>query len=268
MCYLCLGRKESKNILRRKRQFRDVVKHLRASVGEPLRSNLKDLQAESAFSLQLELAFHLNTPSCTTYPRSFFTDQRQNTMVFQRVLWNNDLQLLLRATTKTLLPQIHRSQVRNLNGLSKRVLSPILNPPTFHDYLRLCSAQNMLLLLLFTTSACAPCRTITPLLTDLIERRQPTPSDRFGSLAFAELELDSPDTSNGRTSDLGVEYGISSIPTLAGFGGRRAERITERLTDTKMMADLKRMQTWVDEQMAKGDPQPPSGDGILKRLFG
>lgn len=140
------------------------------------------------------------------------------------------------------------------HSLSNRVLSPVLTPPTFHDYLRLVSANNALLLALFTTSGCAPCRTITPLLTELVNNRSPTPDDRFSALAFAELEIDSPDTSNGKMMDLSVEWGISSIPTLIGFGGRRADRVTERLDDVKIMSDKASIRDWIDNVMSKGDP--------------
>ena len=152
-----------------------------------------------------------------------------------------------------------------------RILSPVLIPPTFHDYLRLVSANNTLLLALFTTSGCAPCRTITPLLTELVNRRAPAPDDKFSALALTEVELDSPDTSNGKMMDLGVEWGVSSMPTLIGFGGRRADRITERLDDVKIMGDKARISGWVDEAMRKGDPfgtQGGRGGGLLSRLFG
>ena len=152
-----------------------------------------------------------------------------------------------------------------------RVLTPVLIPPTFHDYLRLVSANNTLLLALFTTSGCAPCRTITPLLTELVNNRGPAPDDKFSALALAEVELDSPDTSNGKMMDLGVEWGVSSMPTLVGFGGRRADRITERLDDVKIMSDKARISGWVDEAMRKGDPfgtQGGGGGGLLSRLFG
>lgn len=158
---------------------------------------------------------------------------------------------------------------------SNQILSPVTTPPIFHDYLRLASSNNILLLLLFTTSSCVPCRTISPLLESLITSRTPQPVDRFSSLALAEVELDSPDQSNGPVADLGVEYGISSIPSLVGFGGRRAERVTEKLVDTKMMGDRERMKACLDEWMEKGDPSGPdtgnsSGSigGILGRLFG
>jgi thiol-disulfide isomerase/thioredoxin len=157
-------------------------------------------------------------------------------------------------------------------GVENRVLNSVLIPPTFHDYLRLVSANDTLLLALFTTSGCAPCRTITPLLTELVKTRSSSPDDKFSALALTEVELDSPDTSNGKMMDLGVEWGVSSIPTLIGFGGRRAERVTERLDDTKVMSDKSRITEWVDEAMRQGDPFGTQGGGggggLLSRLFG
>ncbi|OAP60242.1 hypothetical protein AYL99_05244 [Fonsecaea erecta] len=161
---------------------------------------------------------------------------------------------------------------------NNRIFTPFRTPPQFHDALRLISANNTLLLALFTTSTCTPCRTITPLLTSLVETRPLSPEDRYSALAFAEVELDSPDTSNGNMMDLGVEYGVRSMPTLIGFGGRRAERVTDRLVDTRMMGDQKAMAQWIDQEMKKGDPFPSSnnqsggggggGGGLLGRIFG
>jgi len=71
-------------------------------------------------------------------------------------------------------------------------------------------------------------------------------------------------------TDLGIEYGITSMPTLVGFGGRRAERVTDRVTDTKMLADKVRMAEWVDEVMQRGDPHGTGGSGgggLFSRLF-
>jgi thiol-disulfide isomerase/thioredoxin len=158
---------------------------------------------------------------------------------------------------------------------SNQTLSPITTPPIFHDYLRLASSNNTLLLLLFTTSACVPCTTISPLLQSLVTSRTPSPTDRFSAVSFAEVELDSPDRSNGAVSDLAVEYGISSIPTLVGFGGRRAERVTERVVDTRMMSSKDRMRAWLDEWVEKGDPfgvdsrdGSTGTGGLLGKLFG
>ncbi|EXJ91252.1 hypothetical protein A1O1_04362 [Capronia coronata CBS 617.96] len=157
---------------------------------------------------------------------------------------------------------------------NNRILNSFRTPPQFHDALRLCSANNTLLLTLFTTSTCTPCRTITPLITSLVETRPPAPEDKFSGLAFAEVELDSPDRSNGSMMDLGVEYGVTSLPTLMGFGGRRAERVTERLVDTRLMSDPRGLAGWVDLQMKRGDPFPGQGQGgggggsFLGRIFG
>jgi len=99
--------------------------------------------------------------------------------------------------------------------------------------------------------------------------------DRFSGLAIAEVALDSSDHSNGSVADLGMEYGISSIPSLVGFGGRRAERVTERVVDIQLMGDRERMKAWLDDWMEKGDPfGTDSGNasrrtaGLLGKLFG
>jgi hypothetical protein len=73
--------------------------------------------------------------------------------------------------------------------------------------------------------------------------------------------------------DLGVEFGISSMPTLVGFGGRRGERVTDRVSDTRLLADERGMGEWVDQEMKKGDSYPSSGGsgggmGLLRRIFG
>jgi hypothetical protein len=182
-------------------------------------------------------------------------------------LFYRDLQVLLRPSIRAVLRQ---SFSTSSPILANRVLHPVRIPPTFHDYLRVCSANNTLLLALFTTSACTPCRTITPLLQDLITTRARKPDDKFTALSFAEIELDSPDQSNGNMMDLGIEYGITSLPTLAGFGGRRTGRLTDRLVDTKMMGDKMRMGAWIDEEVKKGDPfeTGSGGGGLFAGLFG
>jgi thiol-disulfide isomerase/thioredoxin len=182
-------------------------------------------------------------------------------------------------SSKHALPKprfLHRQSRSTTTATANQILSPINTPPTFHDYLNLASTNNTLLLLLFTTSSCAPCRTICPLLQSLISSRKELPADRFAGLAFAEVELDSPDRSNGPVANLGMEYGITSLPTLAGFGGRRAERVTEKVVDTKLMANRERMEAWLDEWMEKGDPSGTGTgadggmgrNGLLGRVFG
>jgi hypothetical protein len=182
-------------------------------------------------------------------------------------LFYSDLRILLQPPIRVILQKSFSTSRPNR---AHRILVPIRIPPTFHDYLRLSSANNTLLLCLFTTSACTPCRIISPLLQDLITTRTPKSEDKFSALSFAEVELDSPDQSNGNMMDLGVEYGITSLPTLVGFGSRRAERLTERIVDTKLLSDKGMMAEWIDKQMKKGDPfgTGSGGGSILARLFG
>ena len=102
---------------------------------------------------------------------------------------------------------------------------------------------------------------------------QPSPGDKYSSIAFAELELDSPERDEGGGTgwvtmyDVGIEYGVRSVPTLIGFGGRRAERVTERLADERKLRDRGFVEGWIDEAMKAGDPHPSQG-GIFSKLFG
>jgi len=165
-----------------------------------------------------------------------------------------------------------QQQQQQRQGSRNQILSAFRTPPQFHDALRLCSANNTLLLALFTTSTCTPCRVITPLLSSLVETRPTSLADKYASLAFAEVELDSPDRSNGSMMDLGVEYGVNSMPTLIGFGGRRAERVTDRVVDTRLLTNEVSLAAWLDDEMKKGDPFPGAGGGssggLLSRIFG
>ncbi len=185
-----------------------------------------------------------------------------------------DIQAAARSSIQSFVAnQTHSTQsfsTSPFRAQNNRVFTPFRTPPNFHDALRLISANNTLMLTLFTTSACTPCRTITPLLTSLVDTRPPSPQDKYSHLAFAELELDSPDDSNGKMLDLGVEFGVTSMPTLIGFGGRRAQRVTERIVDTRMLSDERAMGRWMDEEMKKGDPFPTQGGGggFLNKIFG
>ena len=60
------------------------------------------------------------------------------------------------------------------------------------------------------------------------------------------------------------------MPTLVGFGGRRAERVTDRIVDTRLLADKDRMLEWIDKVMQKGDPHGTGGSnggGLFGKLF-
>ena len=160
-------------------------------------------------------------------------------------------------------------------GAQNRVQPSIRRPADFHTLLQSASSTNTLLLVLFKTVTCHSCSSITPLLESVVQNRpQPSVGDKFGSIAFAELELDSPERDEGGGTgwttmyDSGIEYGVRSVPTLIGFGGRRAERITDRLADEKKLRDKQYMEEWIDEVMKRGDPHPSQGKGLFAKIFG
>lgn len=105
-------------------------------------------------------------------------------------------------------------------------------------------------------------------------RAYPSPGDHFAAIAFAELELDSPERDEGGGSgwasmyDIGIEYGVRSVPTLIGYGGRRAQRVTDRVADERKLKDRQWVEGWIDEAMKKGDPHPSEGRGLFEKIFG
>jgi hypothetical protein len=158
--------------------------------------------------------------------------------------------------------------------VSNRVQPSIRRPADFHTLLQSSATSNTLLLTLFKTSTCTSCGTVTPIIESIIQNRPvPSAGDKFGSIAFAELELDSPEQDTGGGSgwtnmyDIGIEYGVTSVPILMGFGGRRAERITDRVTDVNRLKDKEWLQNWIDEAMKKGDPHPSEGKGWFAKIF-
>lgn len=159
-----------------------------------------------------------------------------------------------------------------LSRAVNRIQPSVRRPADFHTQLQSYASTNTLFLTLFKTSTCHSCAQITPLLESIIQRRaQPSPGDKYSSIAFAELELDSPERDEGGGTgwvtmyDVGIEYGVRSVPTLIGFGGRRAERVTDRLADEKKLKDRGFMEGWIDEVMKAGDPHPSQG-GIFSKL--
>jgi len=172
------------------------------------------------------------------------------------------------------LPAVREFSSSLCRDAQNRIQPSIRRPADFHTLLQSASSTNTLLLVLFKTITCHSCSSITPLLESVVQSR-PTPSvgDRYGSIAFAELELDSPERDEGggrgwtTMYDVGIEYGVRSVPTLIGFGGRRAERITDRLADEKKLKGKHFMQDWVDEVMKQGDPHPSEGKGLFAWLF-
>jgi thiol-disulfide isomerase/thioredoxin len=118
----------------------------------------------------------------------------------------------------------------------------------------------------WTASYCNTCRTISPLLHQLIESGV---GEEEGGVSFCEIEYDSQDIMD---SGFGMRYMITAMPTLLSFD--RGEAITQtKLVDPSRMRDTEFMKEWIrTEAKRRGDGSGGSGfsggGGLFGGLFG
>jgi thiol-disulfide isomerase/thioredoxin len=118
------------------------------------------------------------------------------------------------------------------------------------------------LLTLWTASYCSTCRQVSPLLNELVSAGV---GEEEGGVSFCEVEYDSPDI---MSSDLGMAYLITSMPTLLSFDRSEAQLET-KVTDPKLMADREWLKEWIrTEARRKGRGGSGGGGGFLGGLFG
>jgi len=127
--------------------------------------------------------------------------------------------------------------------------------------LTLMSASSRIpLITLWTTNWCPSCKVVSPLLKSLI---QGGVGEAAGSVSFAEVEMDSPDS--GGVGGLALRYGINSIPTLLAFDRQEPQLKTKvaRLEDLKSREFLKQ---WIETEAARHG-EGGAGGGLFG-LFG
>jgi thiol-disulfide isomerase/thioredoxin len=118
------------------------------------------------------------------------------------------------------------------------------------------------LLTLWTASYCSTCRQVSPLFNELVSAGV---GEEEGGVSFCEVEYDSPDI---MSSDLGMTYLITSMPTLLSFDRSEAQLET-KVTDPKLMADREWLKEWIrTEARRKGRGGSGGGGGFLGGLFG
>jgi hypothetical protein len=84
-----------------------------------------------------------------------------------------------------------------------------------------------------------------------------------GGVSFCEIEYDAPDI---MSSDLGMRYMITSMPTLLSFD--RGEAMGEtRVTDPKLMRDERWLREWIRGE-ARRRGGGGGGGGMGRGLFG
>ncbi|KAF7854099.1 uncharacterized protein EAF02_011717 [Botrytis sinoallii] len=108
-----------------------------------------------------------------------------------------------------------------------RIYSAVRYPHDLATYISLSTSSSKPLLTLWTTSYCSTCKTISPLLQQILEAGV---GEQEGGVLFAEVEYDAPDV---MSEGLGVRYMVRSVPRSSGVWrgevmGGEGERLGSR----------------------------------------
>lgn len=136
----------------------------------------------------------------------------------------------------------------------------VRRPSDFHTYLLLSSSARTPLITLWTTSWCAHCRTVGPLVREMVASGV---GEAEGGLGFCEVEYDAPDV---MSEGLGMDYMITSIPTLLSFDAQEAQTQT-KVVDARQMADRKFLEEWLRNEARRHGGRGGGGGSLLGGLF-
>lgn len=174
-----------------------------------------------------------------------------------RPLWQSALGLTGPPLTHK-LPS-HRTLFNTPSKATNRIYNSVRNPSDLETLLLLSSSSRTPLITLWKTSLCRSCAVISPMIQSLIES---TPNGFGGHhVGFAEIELDAPDA-----TELAMQYGIRSVPTLVAFGRREAQMET-MITDVEKMKSERFLREWIEREASRGG-QGGAGGSFLGGLFG
>jgi thiol-disulfide isomerase/thioredoxin len=138
----------------------------------------------------------------------------------------------------------------------------VRRPDDFSTYLLLSTSSRNPLITFWTASYCNTCRTVSPLLQELISSGV---GEAEGAASFAEIEFDSQDIME---SGLAMTYMITSIPTLLSFERGEAQTYT-KVTDPKLMRDREWLKEWIRTEAGRGGGAGlNAGGGIFGGLWG
>ncbi|PBP28546.1 hypothetical protein BUE80_DR000553 [Diplocarpon rosae] len=151
------------------------------------------------------------------------------------------------------------------NQAKNRIFTPVRRPDEFYSYLSLSSSSRMPLLTFWTASYCNTCRTVSPILQDLIKAGV---GEAEGGVSYAEIEYDSMDIMD---SGLGMTFMITSMPTLLSFDRGEAQMGT-KIVEPRQMKDLEGLKEWIRKEARRGgsggDGGGTMGTGLFGGLFG
>ncbi|KAG6005720.1 hypothetical protein E4U21_007736 [Claviceps maximensis] len=149
-----------------------------------------------------------------------------------------------------------------------QIYDPIRNPDTLTTYISLSSSSRTPLLTLWTTSYCPTCANVLPLVQSLVEVGI---GESQGGVAFAPVELDSPDMMGSSSSSpfsesVAMTYMITAIPTLLSFDAGEPQTRT-RVVDARNLLDRDFLVDWIRDE-ARRQGQRGGGGGGLVSVFG
>ena len=170
---------------------------------------------------------------------------------------------LSQESQKPYLRSVSRFSFQNaiapLDNIVNIVIS-IRHPDEFDSLNLLSASSKNALITLWTASWCPSCRTVAPLVREMIENDGV--AEHLGGIGFAEIEFDSP-----TLGELASRYMINSIPTLLAFSRHEAQLQT-RLTSVAEMKDREFLRLWIENEARRGGSGGMGGTGFLGGMFG
>lgn len=137
----------------------------------------------------------------------------------------------------------------------------IRNEDELQTLLLMSASSRTPLITFWMANWCNSCKTVSPLIRELIEKDGIGEAE--GGISFVEVEMDSPEL--GGVGGVAMRYMINSIPTLLAFDRQEPQNETKvsRLDDLKNKAFLTK---WIETEAAR---QGKGGaGGSLFSLFG
>ncbi|RMY51373.1 hypothetical protein D0863_14600 [Hortaea werneckii] len=146
--------------------------------------------------------------------------------------------------------------------LKNRIYPAAIRRESDLESLTLMSASTRIpLITLWTTNWCGICKTVSPLLRQLIEKERV--GEEQGGVSFVEVEMDSPDM--GGIGGLPMRYGINSIPTLLSFD-RQEPQLETKVSKLDELKNKEFLRRWIEKEAARQGSG--GGGGRFMGLFG
>ncbi|KAI0172373.1 hypothetical protein GGR52DRAFT_402172 [Hypoxylon sp. FL1284] len=159
-------------------------------------------------------------------------------------------------------PSVSRtfSTSRRLSA-NNQIYTSVRRPDDLYTYQLLSSSSRTPLITLWTTSWCATCHAVAPLLKSAVESGV---GEAEGGVGYCQVEFDAPDI---MSDGLGTQCMITSIPTLLSFDAGEAQ-VQTKLTDARKMADRAFLEEWIRNEARRHGGRGGGGPGIFGGLFG